>query len=68
MSEIEYVPTVLLHNNDCEACKRNMNTFRQLLEHYERLLKFVHGMSKKSCCNLHCYSCDAIELLEELGE
>lgn len=37
-------------------------------EKYEKLHNFVRGMAKKSCCNLHCYSCDALQLLREIGE
>lgn len=33
---------------------------------HEKALAFIRKMSKQSCCNLHCYSCDALELLKEL--
>lgn len=42
--------------------------YYKTMEAYKKLLAFVQRMSKQSCCNLHCYSCDALELLRELGE
>lgn len=57
---------------ECENHKINICCLGCVKAHINaknKLLEFVKSLTKKSCCNsCECISCDAIELLREIGE
>ncbi len=55
-------------SNDAENVMDDI--YNELYSKYEKLLSFVHSLTKRSCCNVcnSCLSCDALFILREIGE